>query len=234
MILSHEEMMQRGANRREGAPTVERLDERLLSGKDTFLFNIYSTEHNVNLGTAGQYYIPPCPEGKEWVRSPTVVPGTVEDIYPHFTDKEEYRSRAIVGDDVVKSILGIGAGQRAEEDIRRFGIFASKNEVPSKQELATAKAVLVKELQAEIREADQLSASADAKMRESAQNEKFYRAARYLNIKKTWLSESAEMTLCPFCSVAVGPTASICHGCNQVINQAQFEATKKALAGAAA
>ena len=229
--MTHEEMMARGANRREGAATIERLDPRLLTGETTYLFNIYSTEHQINLGTAGQYYVQPCPEGKEWVRSPTTIPGTVEDIYPHFTDKEEYRCRPTPGEDVVKAALGIGPGQRAEEDIRRFGVFASHNSSPTKQELAEAKKRLVKELQAEIREADQLAASSDPKMRESAQNEKFYKAARYLNVKKPWLSESMEMTQCPFCAIAVSPTASICHGCSQIINQAAFEATKKQLAG---
>ena len=232
--MTHEEMMSRGNTRREGAASIERLDPRLLVGEPTYLFNVYLTEHNVNLGTVGQFYIPACPEGKEWERSPNVIPGTVEDIYPHFTDREEYRSRPTVGEDVVNAILGIGVGQHASEDIRRFGIFASPNEVPTKKELATANAVLVTELQKQIRDADNLAASSKGDERESAQNEKFYRAARRLNVKRSWMSEAAEMTVCPFCSVAVGPTASICHGCNQIINQAAFDATKLKLSGAKA
>jgi hypothetical protein len=231
--MTHEEMMARGANRREGAATIERLDPRLKTGKDTYFFNIYLTEHQINLGTAGQYYIGPCPEGEEWVRSPTVVPGTVEDIYPHFTDKEEYRCRPTPGEDVVKAALGIGPGQTEGEDIRRYGIFASQNSTPSKHELAEAKKRLVTELQRQIREADQMAASADPKTRESAQNEKFYRAARFLNIKKPWMSESAEMTVCPFCTTAVGPTASICPGCKEVINAEAYAAMKKQMGASA-
>lgn len=224
--MTHEEYMQRGANRREGAAVIERLDPRLLAGEPTYLFNIYGTEHMVNLGTAGQYYIPPCPEGKEWVRAPQSVPGTVEDIYPHFTDREEYRSRAIPGEDIVRDILSAGTPM----DIQRYGIFGSHNSSPTKQELQAAKNILVKELQKEIREADELAASADPMDRKSAQNEKFYRAARYLNIKKGWMSESAEMTLCPFCSIPVRPTASKCSGCNEVINHTLYEAQKKQIA----
>lgn len=230
--MTHEEMMARGTNYRDGAASIERLDPRLLTGETTYLFNIYSTEHQINLGTSGQYYVPPCPEGKEWVRSPTVIPGTVEDIYPHFTDKEEYRSRPTFGEDVVKAALGIGIGQRPEEDIRRFGIFASHNSTPSKQELAEAKKRLVTELQRQLREADQLASSADPKNRESAQNEKFYKAARYLNVKKPWLSESAEMTICPFCSSAVSPNASICGSCKEIINPEAYAAMKKQMATA--
>lgn len=230
--MTHEEMMARGANRREGAATIERLDPILLEGRETtYLFNIYSTEHQINLGTAGQYYIPPCPEGREWVRSPTVIPGVVADTYPHFTDKEEYRVRAIPGDEVVKCALGIGQGQTKDEDLRRFGVFASKSSKPSKEELAEAKKALIVELQLEIRKADQLFASAKPEERASVNNEQFYKAARYLNVRKPWMSEAAEMTQCPFCAVAVSPTASICHGCNQIINQAAFDATKKRMAG---
>lgn len=231
-MITHEEMMARGANKREGAAVIERLDPRLLTGEPTYLFNIYSTEHQINLGTAGQYYIPPCPEGKEWVRSPNVIPGTVEDIYPHFTDREEYRCRPIPGEDVVKAALGIGPGQAANEDIRRFGIFTSHSSTPSKQELADAKKQLIPYLQREIRKADQLAASADPMERKSLESDHFYKAARYLNVKKPWMSEAQEMTQCPFCSIAVSPAASICSGCNQVINQAAFEATKKRMAGA--
>jgi hypothetical protein len=232
--MTHEEMMARGNNRREGQASIERLDPRLLTGEPTYLFNIYSTEHNINLGTAGQYYVPPCPEGREWVRSPTVIPGTVEDIYPHFTDKEEYRCRPTPGDDVVKAALGIGIGQSSDQDLRRFGIFASHNSTPSKQELAEAKNKhLIPELQKQIRKADQLAASADPMERKSLDSDHFYKAARYLNVKKPWMSESNEMTLCPFCAVAVSPNASICHGCNQIINQAAFDATKKQMAGGA-
>lgn len=231
-MITHEEMMARGTNYREGAASIERLDPRLLTGDKTYLFNIYSTEHQINLGTAGQYYVPPCPEGKDWVRSPTVIPGTVEDIYPHFTDKEEYRCRPTPGEDVVKAALGIGSGQRPEEDIRRFGVFASHNSTPSKQELVDAKKILVVELQRQIREADQLAASADPKSRESAQNEKFYKAARYLGIKKSWLSEAAEMTVCPFCSSSVSPNASICGSCKEIINPEAYAAMKKQMATA--
>jgi hypothetical protein len=228
--MEHEEMMARGANRREGAATIERLDPRLLTGETNYLFNIYSTEHTINLGTAGQYYVPPCPEGKDYVRSPTVIPGTVEDIYPHFGEKEEYRCRPTPGEDVVKAALGIGFGQRPEEDIRRFGIFSSTNAKPTKQELDEAKKRLVAGLQTQIRKADELFASAKPEERQSVYSDHFHKAARYLGIKKPWMNEAQEMTVCPFCSVGVSPTASICHGCGQIISQERFDAVKASLA----
>jgi hypothetical protein len=231
--MTHEEMMARGAVKREGAATIERLDPRLLTGDPWYIFNIYDTEETINLGTAGQYYIPPCPEGKDWVRSPSVIPGTVEDIYPHFTDREEYRCRPTAGEDVMKAALGYGVGQSEAEDRRRFGIFATHNSTPTKQELAEAKKRLVAELQKQLRKADQLFASADPMERKSVDNDQFYRAARFLNVKKPWMSEAAEMTTCPFCASPVSPQAAICGSCNQVISQARFEEIKAQIAAGA-
>lgn len=225
-MMTHEEHA-RGTFARDGAAHIEHIDSRLLTGEPTYLFNIYGAQHDINLGTWGSYSIPACPEGKEWMRAPQVIPGTLEELYPHFTDREEYRAKAIPGDDVVKALLGVGSGM----DIQRYGVFASHNFKPSKEELSTAKSILVKELQKQIREADQFAASAKPEERESLNNDKYYRAARYLNVKKSWMSEAQEMSLCPFCSIPVRPTASKCSGCNEVINHTLYEAQKAQLAG---
>src|SRR6185437_2203076 len=217
--------MQTGTVLREGAPQIEHIDPRLLTGDPIYLFNIYSISETINLGTSGVYFMPPCPEDKEYVRSPNVIPGTVEGIYPHFTEREEYRARPTPGEDVAKCFLGIGPGQGADEDRRRFGWFTSTNEVPTKAELAKAKSALVTYLQAKIRKGDEMSASADPNDRKSV-DDSFYKAARKLNVKRPWMSEATEMTLCPFCSVAVRPEASRCSGCGEIINQAAYEATK--------
>lgn len=237
-VMTHEEMMNRGKTAREGAAHIERLDPVLLEGKEPwFLFNIYSWPpegHTINLGTAGMYYVPPCPEGKEWVRSPTVIPGVVADTYPHFTDKEEYRVRAVPGEQVMKCALGIGIGQGPTEDLRRFGLFASHNEEPTKKEITEAKKILIPALQKELQKADRFVASADPMDRKSIESEHFHVAARYLGVKKAWMNENQQMTTCPFCSIGVSPTASKCHGCNEVINQAAYEAQKAQISGARA
>lgn len=227
-VMTHEEFMQRGAVNR-GNVRIERLDPRLLVGEPTYLFNIYSNEYTINLGTCGQWYIPPCPEGKEFMRSPQFVPGTFEDIYPHYTEGEEFRSRPTPGEELVKAILGT---DRPQENITRFGVFASKNLTPTKQELIEAKKKLIPQLQKELATADQYFASPNSAERQSVYDDKYYRAARFLNVKKPWLSEAQEMTVCPFCNIAVSPSASICHGCHQVIDQARYDAMKQQIAGA--
>lgn len=218
---------------REGAPTIERTDPRMLTGDTIYLFNIYSHSEMINLGSAGMYFMPACPDDKEYVRSPNTIPGTVEDTYPHFTDHEEYRTRLLVGADVAKCFLGIGPGDKADDvDRRRFGWFTSTNPVPSKAELATAKAALIKFLTAKIRKGDELASSSNPKDRESV-DDSFYLAAKKLNVKRPWMSEATEMTLCPFCSIPVRPAASKCSGCGEVINAKAYEEQKKQIGAGA-
>jgi hypothetical protein len=218
--------MQTGTVLRDGAPIIEHIDPRLLTGDPIYLFNIYSISETVNLGTSGVYYMPPCPEDKEFVRSPNVIPGTVEGIYPHFNEREEYRSRPTPGEDVAKCVLGIGPGQGQDEDRRRFGWFTSTNQTPTKAELAEAKKRLNVYLTAKIRKGDELAASADPNDRKSV-DDSFYRAANRLNVKRPWMSEATEMTLCPFCSIPVRPSASKCSGCGEIINAELYAAQKK-------
>jgi hypothetical protein len=222
--------MQTGNFVRDGAPVIERIDPRLLSGDTIYLFNIYSITETVNLGTSGMYYMPPCPIGKEYVRSPNTIPGTVEGLYPHFSDREEYRARPTPGEDVAKCFLGIGPGQGVNEDRRRFGWFTSTNPKPTKEELAEAKNHLVAYLSEKIRKGDELSASADPNDRKSI-DDSFYDAAKKLNVKRPWMSEATEMTLCPFCSIPVRPETSKCSGCGEVIN-AKLYAEQKQKIGA--
>jgi hypothetical protein len=221
------EMQQGSIN--HGRRSVERLDPRTLTGEPLHIFNIYSNEYTINLGTCGLWYIPACPEGREYVRAPKAIPGTMEENYPHFTDGEEFRARARVADDIAVAILGT---DRPEENIANFGVFVSHNAKPTPQEIAAAKKLLIPKLQKQIAQADQYFASVEPGERKSVYDDKFLRAARYLNIKKPWMSEAAEMSVCPFCSVAVSPNAAICSGCNQVINQTKFDAIKARVAGA--
>lgn len=214
---------------RDGAPVIERIDPRLLGGDPIYIFNIYSITETVNLGTNGMYFVPPCPAGEAYVRSPSVIPGTVEGTYPHFGEREEYRARPVPGSDVARCVLGIDEGPNV--DRRRFGWFTSTNAVPTKAELAEAKKHLVAFLTAKVRKGDELAASADPALKMSV-DDSFYDAAHFLNVKKNWMSEATEMTLCPFCSVSVRPTASKCSGCGEIINAALYEAQKKQIAGA--
>ena len=229
--MTHEQYMANGSRANERR-TIERLDPALLEGPVHYIFNIYDCEFTQNLGSAGVYYIPPCPEGKEWVRSAQTIPWVTEDIYPHFTDHEEYRVIGRPASQIIPCLLGYGPMQGPSEDIRRFGVFVSLNEVPSKSELKRANDILEKELRAQVQQADEMNRDADPLTRQSVNNPKYYRALNRLNISRNWKQESSALTLCPFCTTGISPTASICPGCKQVVNKAAFEATQKQLAGA--
>lgn len=208
-----------------GKVKIERIDPRVKVEDDTYLFNIYSCEFNQNTGTTGAYYIPPCPPDKAWVRSPHVIPGTVEDIYPHFQEGEEYRVRAVPGEDIVKAVLGISFGQNKSEDIRRFGVFAGKSSRPTKDELATANAALETELQRLVQEADAFSVSADPIERQSV-CQKHWDAANRLKVKRAWKQESVANEECPFCESPVRQGAPKCQNCHEIINPTAYAALK--------
>lgn len=205
-----------------GKITIERIDERLKTGDPFYLFNIYNLEHKRNTGSTGEYFIPACPAGKEWVRGPQTIPGTVEDIYPHFEEHEAYRVRAVPGEDIVKAILEGGGPQ---EDIRRFGVFASNASRPTKDELAEAKKRLVPELQRTVREADEWSVSADPVLRGSI-GQKHYDAANFLNVKRGWMSVAEASGTCIFCGSPQKEGVPVCSSCQNVTNQALYDELK--------
>jgi len=228
VVISHEAMQaQRLVN--QGNVKYDRIDPRTLTGEPHYIFNIYSSEATINLGTCGLWYIPSCPEGDAYVRAPQAIPGTYEEIYPHFTDGAEYRSRAVPGSDIVAAILG---ENRPLENLIRLGIFASQNETPTKQELSEAKRNLIPYLEKLLTQADKFYASPRPEERESVYDDKYFRAARFLKAKKPWLSEAAEMTVCPFCSSPVRPEAPKCGSCHEIINMVAYEALKQKISGA--
>lgn len=222
--MTHEEYMKRGQVAREGIVTMDRVDPRMLTGEPWYFFNIYSNEHTAPLGNLGHFVIPACPPDQPYVRSGNVIPGMVEEMYAHFTDTEEYRSRLLVGADVAACVLGYGQGNSPGEDMRRFGMFASPNPKPTSQELAAAKQRLVVELTNQIREADELAAAADPELQQSARNPKYYRAARYMGVKKSWLTEVAAMTMCPYCGTDMRPGVPVCSSCHRIVDQARYDA----------
>lgn len=213
-----------------GKVTIDRIDPRLLQGEPTYLFNIYSREYNRNTGSTGAFYIPPCPAGKEYVRGPQAVPGTVADTYPHFQESESYRVRATVGEDIVKAVLGIGAGQNASMDIRKWGVFASKNAKPTKEELAEARKQLIPTLQKAIREADEWSASADPVLRQSI-DQHHYDAANFLGVKRAWMSVSEATGSCVFCGSPQKEGVPRCGSCGEITDQALYDSLKAKISG---
>ncbi len=229
-VMTHEEYMAHGSRVNERR-TIERLNPALLVGPVHYIFNIYDCEFWQNLGSAGYYYIPPCPKGKEYIRAAQTIPAVTEDIYPHFTDHEEYRVIGRPWSEIIPCLLGYGPMQGPNEDIRRFGVFVSLNEVPTRGELRKANETLEIELRAQVQKADEMNRDADPMIRQSVNNPKYYRALDRLNISRNWKMESASLTLCPFCTTGISPTASICPGCKQIVNKAAFEATQKQLSG---
>lgn len=216
-----------------GKVTIESVDPRLLAGDPYYIFNIYGVSDTINTGTTGSFHVPACPEDKEWVRAPQIIPAVIEEKYPHFNDQEHYRARAVPGEEIVAAVLGISKGQKPEEDMRRFGWFISRNSSPSKAELKEANERLNRYLQSVIQEADNYAKSADPALRDSI-SEKHYRAARRMNIKRQWMTEITALSECPFCSSAIKPGVPKCSNCHEIVSVEAYNALKKQLGTATA
>lgn len=194
---------------------VEQIDPRILaSGDTTYLFNIYDIEHTRACSTWGTYFIPACPEGKKYVRAAQVIPGTYQENYAKFTDKEEYPARAIPGEDIVKAVLAL---DNPMENITRFGVFASTNEKPTAAELEAANKKLETYLIALVQEADQWHTSVDPLERQSI-GQHHWKAARHLNVTRPWMHAAEAMSACPFCSTPVKSGIPKCPNCAEILD----------------
>lgn len=208
---------------------VEQIDPRILAqGDPYYLFNIYSKEFTRPVSTWGTYFIPACPENKPWVRSPQHVPGTYQENYAKYTDKEEYPARAIPGEDIVKAIL---AADNPMENYARFGVFVSQNERPSKDELAEANRKLETYLVALVQEADQWYTSVDGIERQSI-GEHHWAAARRLNVSRPWMHAAQALDACPFCTTPIKSGTPKCPNCHETLDPVAYEALKAKIGAA--
>jgi ribosomal protein L37AE/L43A len=211
------------ANHFQPKAVIEHIDPRILAmGEPWYLFNIYDMEHTRPVSTWGTYFIPACPEGEPWVRSASVIPGTYQENYAKFTDKEEYPARAIPGEDIVKAVLAL---ESPLENITRFGVFASHNETPTKKELEQANKKLETFLIAQVQEADQWSTSVDGIERQSI-GAHHWKAARRLRVTRPWMNEAEALDSCPFCDKPVKRGVPKCSHCHEVIDAAAYAALK--------
>lgn len=217
------------ANPFQPKAVIEQVDPRILAlGEPTYLFNIYDKEYTRGLGTWGLWFIPSCPDGKAYVRAPQVIPGTFQENYPKFTDREEYAARAIPGDDIVKAILGI---ENPQENLIRFGVFASHNERPTKAELENANKSLETYLIALVQEADQFHTSVDPTERQSI-GQHHWKAAERLNLSRPWMHAAEALSACPFCSTPVKPGIPKCPNCAEILDAAGYAALKAKIGAA--
>jgi hypothetical protein len=113
------------------------------------IFNVGPWAQIVNTGSTGTFTIPACTEGKPYVELLVLNPKSgkgeppISVIMEEFVIKSEDEMTSLTEDgwNFAQAMLGIGRGHPGRR-LTRFGIFASRNEVPTAQELGEARSEL--------------------------------------------------------------------------------------------
>lgn len=117
-----------------------------LKREKVHIFNVGPWAQMVNTGSTGTFTIPGCPEDQDYVEMMVMNPMTgqmeppISIIMEEFVVKSEDEMSSLTEDGwtFAQSMLGIGRGQHPSRKLTRFGIFASRNAVPTQEELAAA------------------------------------------------------------------------------------------------
>jgi len=126
-------------------PMKLKVIEDLKSAK-VHIFNVGPWQQQVNTGSTGSFLIPGCPQDKSYVEMLVLnaVTGEMEPpisiIMEEYVIKSEDEMSSLTEDgwNFALQMIGVGRGRIPAHSLTRFGIFASKNSVPTKEELADA------------------------------------------------------------------------------------------------
>lgn len=209
----------------EVAATVGNLNKRgrksiprdLASVPDVYLFNIYRLPHRRPMGSLGEFYVPACPEGQEYVR--TAIRGAFFDEYDEGEGKLSWNYDS--GKTVAAAIVGEGCDDPLNNLPRHWGVFWSVNEKPTAREIAQCRQLFVAKQRALLEQADKLALQGDKGI---AQIQAVHRdAAVNLKQHRSWESGDAgtEMSECPGCGGFVKPGIAKCGSCGAILDFAK-------------
>ena len=197
--------------------------------KRIYIFNVGPWQLEQLLGSSGSWRLNPCPEGKEY-SEPLIVPGIHITHYP--ADELEMKMFQEPGQNLADAIMGIGKMMSPSNSWKKYGVFQSKSNPPTKKAIDDAKAELGKYYDELIAEAS-LAAAQGPKMAEQTITDRHLIAARAR--KKTvaecpWIANSAvsaDRQPCEACGTIyeVGK-AIVCSNCKYIIDEARYAKMK--------
>jgi hypothetical protein len=217
-------------------PATPEAVQKLAWDTRLFIFNVGPWTLRREMGSSGTALIPACPEGAEYSK-PYIVLGVEQEPYP--VDETQcamipksgppgQKGGAADGIYLAQQILGEGAHLARSASFRPFGVFISKTEIPSKEDLRAARAALHERLQYLVKEANDSWAQDRDKM-QVIQKDWHQRAAELLKkgtAECPWMGDrtvGAERIDCPFCAVAIPSTVAKCPNCKEVVNQELYK-----------
>jgi hypothetical protein len=197
------------------------------------IFNVGPFPHTIPCGSIGTFFIPACPEDKEYVEMLTPLHVLEDEIYPGFRDREPKRLRE-EGRQMAIEVLGEGSHQNRRHSRRKVGVFIAEGEVPTKKELHDAKAQLHAYASEQILFMDSMW-DRDRKLAyDIYRPETFGACARVLGLtgkEKGWLAqgEPSNKIKCEACHMSVDPDAPLCYNCKSPVNMTAYAEYRRKL-----
>ena len=209
---------------------------REIMNRRIHVFNVGPWGQTVNTGSTGSFIIPACPFGTPYVemleedRDPQSA--TFGKMVPPI--KAIMRELVISSEDAMTPLddsgryfawqmLGVGRGLNPNKALTRFGMFVGESDTPTAEELAKARAELMKECAAVCKFAAGIYVTNRPLFDRVVRSEVHFVAARVLGrdnpIDSPWMGATnpESRVKCPMCAQIVDGEAAKC-SCGQIIN----------------
>jgi hypothetical protein len=236
-VLAH----QRAMNNSRYVPTMPDIVRRVSEENRIYVFNVGPWRHVREMGSAGNWAIPACPDGKEY-SEPVVIDGVMSEPYPMSEVAMSMlplaaKARQLAGDgegwDFALQVLGEGPHIPRNASFKPFGVFLSKSNPPQKQEVADARRLLNQKYLELVRSASEAWALGPARAGEVIQASFHHVAARALRKTEAecpWLANTeqlAERADCPSCGAVYSKGIMKCRGCGFILDKARYDKAVK-------
>lgn len=188
-----------------------------------YLFSLYPEVLEKRCGSAGVYRIPACESG-QLVSKPCIIPSVVRSIYVDaldgMTKSDDVQGEAFAEDLMRPYMAGNQAsiwsfGQNWED----YGAFWSKSQVPTEEEIATARVKLEKTFRGALAEATKLETTG----RLGDITPLMRHAATYFEEDRSWNRQFKKKQECPGCGEPA-KAGIIQHSCGYIFDRERYEA----------
>ncbi len=163
---------------------------------------------------------------KDWNLIELQEPYEIRETVADWADQGDYKHKFVPldGDEVMRETMCPGGEQ--QNDLRRFGIIATRHEKPTKEELAEARKNLETYFGELVKKADKLfernrPGQVGVELGDREQIVEIFRvAARFLNVNRPWMQQVTREESCPGCGVPVPQAVAKCPnaGCGAILD----------------
>lgn len=201
------------------------------------IFNVGPWPHRLNTGSMGWIIVPGCARGKEYVEAsayPTFRYGdgkSIPGIPAELTIKDEARYDELMSDGwkFAQACLGLGRGQNQNQAMTHYGLFPSKHDIPTPQEIFEAKTLLHATCSKIVAEARDLFAIDRKAFATVVKRNRHFAAAEVLNLTdEVWMTEQtpSQRVKCGYCGSMNDEIAVKCAKCSEIINPERYRELK--------